>query len=182
MNNEGRWNVIALKQSLFNARRTAAVALGSVCLAAAVLGSGLVASAQNQSAATPEDAILARKTLMDTLSDNMDQIEAMISTNKIDVPDAHDHADAISAMLMAFPHLFPPSTNQWKPDVTPDPVTGTSASPEVWTKFADFYKRANDASKTAFDISRAEKADDVKAGTAKLRTACNECHAAYMKQ
>jgi cytochrome c556 len=173
--------VIARKRSLFTARHAIAGVLGGLCLAAAFLGSDLVASAQDQSAATPEDAILARKTLMDTLSDNMDQIEGMISTNKIDIADAHEHADAISAMLMAFPHLFPPSTNQWKPGVDPDPVTGTFASPDVWSKFSDFYKRAADASKTAFDITRAEKPDELKAKTAQLRTACNGCHAQYLK-
>jgi len=106
----------------------------------------------------------------------------MISTNKIDLDDAHEHADTISVMLMAFPHLFPPASNQWKAGVEIDPVTGTYASPDLWTKFADFYKRANDASKTAYDMSRAEKADDLKAKTAQLRTACNACHAAYLKQ
>jgi cytochrome c556 len=174
--------VIARKPYLFNPRRRMALALGSLCLGAVLLGTGLVASAQDQSAATPGDAILARKTLMDTLSDNMDQIEGMISTNKIDLADAHEHADTISVMLMAFPHLFPPSTNQWKPGVDPDPVTGTSASPDVWTKFADFYQRANAASKTAYEMSRADKADDLKARTAELRTACNACHAQYLKQ
>ena len=164
----------------FNPARLRAVVTGGL-IAATLLGAGLAASAQDQSAATPGDAILARKTVMDTLSDNMDQIEAMIAANKIDLADAHEHADVISTMLMAFPHLFPPSTNQWKPGADPDPVTGTFASPDIWTKFADFYKRANDASKTAFDMSRAEKADELKAGTAQLRTACNACHAAYLK-
>jgi hypothetical protein len=31
----------------------------------------------------------------------------------------------ISAMFMAFPHLFPPGSNQWRPDAVPDPVTDT---------------------------------------------------------
>ena len=30
-------------------------------------------------------------------------------------------SDTISVMLMAFPHLFPPASNQWKPDVARDP-------------------------------------------------------------
>jgi cytochrome c556 len=167
--------VISLKQC-----RLLAALIGG-CVAATLIGASLTASAQDQSAATAGDAIVARKTLMDTLSDNMDQIEAMIQTNKIDLADAHEHADAISVMLMAFPHLFPPSTNQWKAGADIDPVTGTYASPDVWTKFADFYKRANDASKTAYDMSRAEKADDLKTQTAQLRTACNACHAAYLK-
>jgi len=168
--------VIALKQC-----RLMAAVIGG-CVAATLLGASLTASAQDQSAATAKDAIFARKTMMDTLSDNMDQIEGMIAANKLDIADAHEHADTISVMLMAFPHLFPPSTNQWKAGADPDPVTGTYASPDVWTKFVDFYKRANDASKSAYDMSRAEKDDDLKAKTAQLRTACNGCHAAYLKQ
>ena len=161
-------------------RRTAATVAGAV-LAAALLGGSFMAAAQDQSAAKVEDAIMARKTAMDTLSDHMDQIEQMISTNKISLDAAHEHADTISVLLMTFPHLFPPASNQWKPGVDIDPVTGTYASPDVWTKFADFYKRAGDASKTAYDMSRAEKADDLKSKTAVLRTACNGCHAAYLK-
>jgi cytochrome c556 len=149
--------------------------------AAALLATSLVAVAQDQSAAKAEDEIFARKTIMSSLSDNMDQIEMMISTGKIDLDDAHEHADTISVMLMAFPHLFAPATNQWKPGVEIDPVTGTFASPDVWSKFADFYQRAADASKTAFDMSRADKPDALKAKTARLRTACNGCHAAYLK-
>ena len=159
-----------------------AVAIACAGLAGALLATSLIAMAQDQSAATAKDAIFARKTMMSSLSDNMDQIETMISTGKIDLADAHEHADTISVMLMAFPHLFPPGSNQWKatnPD--PDPVTDTFASPDVWSKFADFYKRANDASKTAFDISHADKADELKAATQKLRVACNACHAAYLK-
>jgi cytochrome c556 len=170
--------VIAFKRILSGPRR--ALTIGG-CVAGALMSISLIASAQDQSAATAGDAIVARKTMMDTLSDHMDQIEAMISTNKINLKEANEHADTISVMLMAFPHLFPASTNQWKAGVDPDPVTGTFASPDVWTKFADFYKRATDASKTAYDMSRAEKADDLKAKTAQLRTACNGCHAAYLK-
>ena len=162
-------------------RRALAGVIVVVALAAPLCGTSYMALAQDQSAAKVEDVIMARKTLMDTLSDNMDQIEQMISTNKIDLADAHEHADTISVMLMAFPHLFPPASNQWKPGVEIDPVTGTYASPELWTKFADFYKRAGDASKTAYDMSRAEKADELKAKTAVLRSACNDCHAAYLK-
>jgi cytochrome c556 len=174
--------VIAFKQYLSRPRPRAAVAIGAAWLAAAVLGTSFVATAQDQSVATAKDVIFARKTLMSTLSDNMDQIEGMISTNKIDLDDAHEHADTVSVMLLAFPHLFPPSSNQWKPNADIDPATDTYASPDVWTKFSDFYQRANAASKTAYNMSRAEKADDLKARTAELRTACNACHAQYLKQ
>ena len=171
-----------VEQNLSRPRRRLALAIACAGLAAGVLATSFVALAQDQSAATVKDVIFARKTMMDTLSDNMDQIEGMISTGKIDIADAHEHADTISVMLMAFPHLFPPASNQWKannPD--PDPVADTFASPDVWSKFSDFYKRAADASKTAFDISRADKVDDLKTRAKELRVACNACHDLYLK-
>jgi len=171
-----------LKLNFPRSRRRMALAAIGAGLAAGLLATSFVALAQDQSAATDKDVIFARKTLMDSISDNMDQIEMMIATNKVDVADAHEHADTMSVMLMAFPHLFPAASNQWKankPD--PDPVADTFASPDVWSKFSDFYKRAADASKTAFDVSHADKVDDLKAETQKLRVACNACHAAYLK-
>jgi cytochrome c556 len=140
-----------------------------------------MASAQDQSAATAKDVIFARKTLMSSISDNMDQIETMISTGKIDLADAHEHADTISVMFMAFPHLFPPGSNQWKPNADLDPATDTFTSPDAWSKFSDFYKRAAAASKTAFDMSRADKVDELKARAKELRVACNTCHDLYLK-
>jgi cytochrome c556 len=173
-------DVTDLRQSFSRSGRRRALAICCACLAA-MLGTGWMAAAQDQSAAKVEDVIVARKTMMDTLSDNMDQIEQMISTNKIDLNDAHEHADTISVMLMAFPHVFPPASNQWKPGTDIDPVTGTYASPDLWTKFSDFYKRAGDASKTAYDMSRADKPDELKSRTKELRAACDGCHAAYLK-
>jgi cytochrome c556 len=82
---------------------------------------------------------------------------------------------------MAFPHLFPPSSNQWKPNADPDPATDTFASPDAWTKFSDFYKRAAAASKTAYDMSRADKEDEFKSRAKELRVACDACHALYLK-
>ena len=157
----------------------------SLTLAAAIVALAALAAipgarAQDQGAMT-KDVILARKTMMDSLSDKMDQIEAMIQTNKIKLDTANDLADTISIMLMAFPHLFPASSNQWKPDGNGDPGTDTFASPDVWTKFADFYQRANAASKAAFNMSRADKDDALKSLTGELRKDCNSCHEAYLK-
>jgi cytochrome c556 len=168
-------------QDFLRPRRRMAVAIACAGLAAGLLATSLIAKAQDQSAATAKDVILARKTLMDSLSDNMDQIETMISTGKIDLADAHEHADTISVMLMAFPHLFPPASNQWKPNADLDPGTDTFASPEAWSKFPDFYQRAAAASKTAFDMSHADKVDELKTRAKELRVDCNACHALYLK-
>jgi len=172
--------VTSLKQNSSHLRRRTAVAIGC-SLAAAVLATSWMASAQDQSAATAKDVIFARKTMMSSISDNMDQIETMISTGKIDLADAHEHADTISVMFMAFPHLFPPASNQWKPNADLDPGTDTFASPDAWSKFPDFYQRAAGASKTAFDMSRADKVDELKTRAKELRVACNACHDLYLK-
>ena len=68
---------------------------------------------------------------------------------KLDATEAQEHADVISIMLMSFPHLFPPPTNQWKPSADRDPATDTFAAPDLWANFADFYRRATNASKLA---------------------------------
>jgi hypothetical protein len=82
---------------------------------------------------------LARKILMDAIGRNMDELEGMTSSGTaINLTEGREHADASSVMLMAFPHLFPPSTNQWRPNVDRDPGRDTYASPHVWTRFADF--------------------------------------------
>ena len=113
----------------------------AVATAGAILVSAPIRG-QEQNVATPADTIMARKTVMDTLSDKMDAIELMISSNKIDFKIGQDNANDISVYLMAFPLLFPPATNQWKPNVTHDPIADTFAAPEVWTKFADFYRQS----------------------------------------
>ena len=136
---------------------------------------------QEQNVATPADTIMARKTVMDTLSDKMDAIELMISSNKIDLKTGQDNANDISVYLMAFPLLFPAATNQWKPNVTHDPIADTFAAPDVWTKFADFYRQSTAASKAAFTASRAQNDTDFKAAIMQLRTDCNTCHTAYLK-
>ncbi len=158
-----------------------AMAFGGASLAAAVLATGWMAWAQDQSAATPKDAIFARKIVMGAIGSHMDEIDTMLETGKIDLAEGRDHADAISVLLMAFPHLFPPSTNQWKPDVARDPGTDTFAAPEVWTRYADFYKQAADSSKTAYNVSRAQNDEEFKKFGAQLRASCDACHATYMK-
>ena len=87
----------------------------------------------------------------------------------------------ISTLLMAFPHLFPPSTNQWKEGATRDPATDTFANPAIWSNFPDFYKRAGEASKIAWNASRAKRPDEFRAQIRESRLRCNGCHALNMK-
>jgi cytochrome c556 len=84
-------------------------------------------------------------------------------------------------MLMAFPHLFPPNTNQWKPNVERDPGRDTYAAPALWENYSDFYAQAARASKIAYNASRSQQEADFKKFVAELRVACDSCHAVYLK-
>jgi len=159
-------------------RAGATAALAAVYLLAACV----LAQAQQPGLTPPKDAIFARKTLMGAIDANMDELETMLAPGgKADAAEAREHADTISIMLMAFPHLFPASTNQWKPKADRDPATDTYASPDLWTNFSDFYERATAASKLALDASRASHGNEFRALIKQLREACNACHAVYQK-
>jgi cytochrome c556 len=157
-------------------------AVGAAVLVAGALGLGTVALGQNTTAAPPKEVIFARKILMDAISRNMDELEAIAGSPKIDLAHGKDHADVTSVMLMAFPHLFPPNTNEWKPGGDRDPGVDTFAAPEVWTNYADFLKRSKDASELAYKASRAETDAAFKQSVEQLRVGCDSCHAIYMKK
>jgi cytochrome c556 len=130
----------------------------------------------------PKDTIFARKILMGAIDMNMDEVEAMLAPGgKLVLSDAQEHAETISTMLMAFPHLFPPATNQWKPGAERNPATDTFANPGLWSNFSDFYQRAAEASKIAWSASRAKRADEFRPLIGQLRQRCNACHALNMK-
>jgi hypothetical protein len=138
--------------------------------------------AQDKDVPPPKDTIFARKIMMNAIDMNMDEVETMLApAGKLNLADGIEHADAISILLLGFPHLFPASTNQWNPNATRDPATDTYASPGLWINFADFYRRAAAASKTALDAARAKKPEDFRARIIELRAQCDACHALYQK-
>jgi cytochrome c556 len=152
-----------------------------ILMAICLLGTS-AAFAQDQKAPPPKDTIFARKILMNAIDMNMDEVETMLAPGgKLDLADAREHADTISVMLAAFPHLFPPSTNQWQPNADRDPATDTYAAPEVWNSFANFYSSAGEAAKIALDAARARRGEEFRPLIAQLRAACSGCHAAYQK-
>jgi cytochrome c556 len=157
-----------------------AVATAAV-VASAVAGTSFMALGQDQSAATPNDVILARKSLMDSIGNNMMEIEAMTGSGKINLLKGQGHADSISSMLMAFPHLFPPNTNTWMANAPLDPSTGTFTDPSLWKEYAFFYKQARASSDYAHDASHAGDAEEFKKLVVQLRLTCDTCHAAFQK-
>jgi cytochrome c556 len=165
------------KTLLYLRQRFACVGMVVSCLVVSI-AIPLVSQAQDATS----DVIAARKLLMDSIMNNMDKIQEMISERRIDLGVSRGCADNVSSMLVAFPHLFPPGSNQWKEDVDLDPVKDTFASPDIWTDFADFSRRAAAAANTALELRRADNEDDVKRLYRALGIACDTCHALYMKE
>ncbi len=154
--------------------------LGGVCVATTVIGASFVAFGQDNGIA-PKDVIRARKIVMSTIANSMYEIDGMLQTGKIDLPKARHHADAISGLLVAFPHLFPPSTNTWTPNAPRDPVADTFTDPSLWKEFTFFYKEAQRAAEYAYDASRAENDAEFRKNATELRLACDTCHATFQK-
>jgi len=163
--------------------RISSPTLACTMLAVTLLASSLGARTQEPSAGTTaNDVIFARKALKDAACDRMADIERMIAGGRVDLDRVRDEAGAIAAMLTAFPHLFPPSSNRWKPDDNQDPATATLAAPELWSDFPNFYQQATSAAHSAFELSRARNVEDVKTRARELRIACDTCHALYLEE
>jgi cytochrome c556 len=118
---------------------------------------------------------------MSTIANSMTEIEAMTGSGKIDLPKGRAQADAISGMLTAFPHLFPPTTNTWTANTPRDPATDTFTDPSLWKEYVFFYKEAQRAADYAHDASHAENDAAFKKNAADLRLTCDTCHATFQK-
>jgi cytochrome c556 len=156
--------------------------LAAALLALAALWPGAIAVGQDEDAARVKDVIWARKVLMAAVGERADQIRAMISERDIDLERARVLARNIAVLLTAFPHLFPPASNQWKEGDDQDPAKDTIASPDIWDDFADFYKQAMANAKIARDMSRAADEDELKNLHRALEITCDVCHSLYLKE
>ena len=126
----------------------------------------------------PDEVIQARQLVMDGIDAEMMPIDLFGAGQNYPLAELTAHADRISTLLTAFPHLFPPQTKPGKAaDGSPSPTTAT---PAVWEHFDDFYGKVMAAAKLAYDTSQAANADALKAQGTKLRAACDACHAVYM--
>ena len=170
--------MIRFKQMHLRSRWVAAVAAATSL--AAVLGTSVIALGQDQSISA-KDIIFARKTLMATIARNMYPLDQMRETGKYDLVRGQANADSISAMLMAFPYLFPPTTNTWTDKAPRDPAVDTFASPTIWQAFTAFFKESQAASTVAFELSHAQNDTEFRIKARDLRLACDTCHAAYQK-
>ncbi|WP_207482002.1 cytochrome c [Arenibaculum pallidiluteum] len=131
----------------------------------------------------PLDVILARRNLMAAIGRNRDELEAMLESPEPLGLEAAEHAGTISVLLLAFPHLFPPQTNNWSPQLEEeDPARVSRANPRVWTDFDSFYGLAQTASQLALDASLAPTVDAFRQSAKALIDTCDTCHATFRRE
>lgn len=126
----------------------------------------------------PEEVIEARRVLMTQTERLMKPVDDFLAGEPADAALLRENAAAIEAMLLALPHLFPPTTNLFDPAALDPP---TVALPAIWQRFAAFETFAASAEGAAVALATAEDGEPLRAASERLRAACDRCHAAFMK-
>jgi cytochrome c556 len=161
---------------------TIGISLGA-CAGAAIAQTPEAKRVPTRGETRPADVVLARRILMTGIGRNMDEITGMIEDGgSFALHEAREHADAISTMLLAFPHLFPLETDTWSEKLAEDdPARVSFALPTVWQNYEDFVAYAQSASQTALDASFAANEERFKMLAKDLQQACDSCHQAYRR-
>lgn len=124
----------------------------------------------------PEELIEARRLLMIEIERLMKPIDAFVAGEPADTASLREDATTIEAMLLAFPHLFPPTTNAYDPTLR-DP--STIALPTIWRRFDAFLEQTEAAEMAAAAFIAAEDVATLREAGVRLRAACDACHAAF---
>lgn len=147
--------------------------------AIAVTGEGIAqeASAGRTDLSRPEAIIVARQALMTEMERLMRPIDSLTVGEPIEAEEVRSSAASILPMLLATPHLFPPTTDLYD-EAEDAPVT--IALPSVWESFPAFYAMAVNAADAAESLSSAREPAQLQAGATGLRGTCDACHALYL--
>jgi cytochrome c556 len=151
--------------------RTATARAGVAILA--TLASSLLA----QSTAS-ESAIEARRALMVELERLMKPIDSFTAEASADVEAVKSTALSIHALLLATPHLFPPTTNRFDPAAA-EPVT--LALPAIWEQWSSFMQFNTASTTAAAGLAVASGIERARAAAAALRGSCDACHTLFMR-
>lgn len=127
----------------------------------------------------PMDIIQARGELMEHIEALMEPIDTIQVEPVRNVDQLHINAETIGAMLLALPHLFPPTTNLYQPQ---GPQFLTLALPAIWQQFDTFYGLATAASQAADAMGEAQGDAALRAASLKLRHSCDACHTLFLRK
>jgi cytochrome c556 len=162
------------------------VSIASILLAAVLLPAGNLLAADSgpshvpgwTGVTNPKDVITARQELMEHIEILMEPIDTIQVKDSFDTDKLHGAAETVSAMLLAVPHLFPPTTNLYDPKAE---MPATLALPAIWKDFATFYRLAGAASQAAEVMAAAEGKEPLRAASLRLRASCDACHSLYLR-
>ncbi len=155
--------------------------IGAAALAGAALGAetGPGDNPGWTGVSNPKDVIAARGELMEEIEHLMQPIDTFEVVDTDDLNSLRLAANTVHVMLLAVPHLFPPTTDLYDPKAE---TPATLALPAIWKDFDTFYRLAAAASKAA------ETMADTPAGKQQLRTeglalraSCDACHALFLR-
>ena len=125
-----------------------------------------------------DEIIEARRLLMVEAERLMKPIDELAIGEPADAAVVRSNAVTLEPILLALPHLFPPTTNLFDPAALDPP---TVALPAIWQRFAAFQTFAESAEGAAAALAAADDGEPLRAASARLRGACDTCHAAFMK-
>jgi cytochrome c556 len=129
-------------------------------------------------ATAPEEVIEARRVLMQETERQMKAIDQYTLGGPAEPAALKASAVTIEALLLALPHLFPPTTNRFDPTTREPP---TIALPAVWENFAAFEQMGVAAEEAAAQLIGAENEAQLRDAARTLRATCDACHAAFTK-
>lgn len=159
--------------------------IGVIALAVSALGGWAVAQppGSNEEAGwtgltEPEEIIEARRVIMIELDRQMQRIERFTLGEQADPESIKSSATTMEAMLLAFPHLFPPTTNVFDPTVLESP---TLALPAIWQDFDTFLMLGEAAEMAAATMAATDGVDALRTAGRNLRATCDACHTPFMR-
>jgi cytochrome c556 len=127
----------------------------------------------------PKDVIAARGELMEEIEHLMQPIDTFQVVDTDDLNGLRLAANTVHVMLLAVPHLFPPTTNLYDPKAE---TPATLALPAIWTDFDTFYRLAAAASKAAETMADTPAGkQQLRAEGLALRASCDACHALFLR-
>lgn len=125
-----------------------------------------------------DEIIEARRVLMIEAQRLMVPVDGLIAGEPVDEEVIRSNATTIEALLLALPHLFPPTTNLFDPNELDPP---TLALPTIWQRFPAFMTFAGSAERAAAALQEANDAQALRAAGERLRSTCDVCHSSFMR-
>jgi cytochrome c556 len=126
----------------------------------------------------PDEVIEARRVLMIDVERQMMPIDRFTVGEPADFEALKAAATTLEAMLLAFSHLFPPTTNLYDSTTREPP---TRALPAIWENFESFRRLNEAAEHAAATMAAADDAEVLRTAGRTLRAHCDACHAQFAR-